>query len=113
MYTTLHFLSRVHGGLSLQAVVKHDILEPQHIVKPVFSPQGVFICVGWIELAVLNWWCTVFCRSPGVLDVCEFKEKEKDELMTYIKHRLTPHPVKISAGVCVCVCVCVCGWVGG
>ena len=68
MCTTSHFLSRVHGGLSLQAVVKHDILEPQHIVKPVFSPQGVFICVGWIELAVLK--LVVYCLlqeswSPG------------------------------------------------
>jgi translation initiation factor 2 subunit 1 len=29
--------------------------------------------------------------------VCTFQEKEKEELMTYIKHRLTPNPVKISS----------------
>jgi translation initiation factor 2 subunit 1 len=35
--------------------------------------------------------------TPSVLDVCTFQEKEKEELMTYIKHRLTPNPVKISS----------------
>ena len=36
--------------------------------------------------------------TPSVLDVCEFHEGEKKELMTCIKHRLTPQPSKIRAG---------------
>ena len=36
--------------------------------------------------------------TPSVLDVCEFREGEKKELMTCIKHRLTPQPSKIRAG---------------
>ena len=40
-------------------------------------------------------------RDPGVLSECKFDtEEEKEVLMSNIKHRLTPHPVKIRAGEC-------------
>ena len=38
MCTFSHSLSRAHGDLLLQVVVKRDILEPQHIVNIVCSP---------------------------------------------------------------------------
>ena len=39
------------------------------------------------------------CRDPSVLSGCTFEtEEEKHVLMMNIKHRLTPHPVKIRAG---------------
>ena len=42
---------------------------------------------------------SVCCRDPGVLSECKFDtEEEESVLMTNIKHRLTPHPVKIRAG---------------
>ena len=40
-------------------------------------------------------------RDPSVLDDCTFEsEEEKSTLVVNIQHRLTPHPVKIRAGVC-------------
>ena len=37
--------------------------------------------------------------DPDVLSECKFdNEEEKEVLMNNIKHRLTPHPVKIRAG---------------
>ena len=39
-------------------------------------------------------------REPDVLADCKFEtDVEKETLMTNIKHRLTPHPVKIRAGL--------------
>ena len=38
--------------------------------------------------------------DPSVLANCTFESEEEEEvLMTNIKHRLTPHPVKIRAGM--------------
>ena len=38
-------------------------------------------------------------RDPSVLSDCKFDGEEEEEvLMSNIKHRLTPHPVKIRAG---------------
>ena len=38
-------------------------------------------------------------RDPNVLSDCQFdNDEEKHVLMVNIKHRLTPHPVKIRAG---------------
>ena len=70
---------------------------------------------------------TLHCSAPRVLDTCTFStEEEKQTLLSNIRHCLTPHPVKLRAGmkqecvreqwyqqfVCVCVCVCVsCGGV--
>lgn len=40
--------------------------------------------------------------DPNVLNECTFEtEDEKETLVTNIKHRLTPHPVKIRAGTSV------------
>ena len=52
------------------------------------------------------------CSDPTVLEGCTFaSEEEKETLLDNIKHRLTPHPVKIRAGIYIQLCVstvCVC-----
>lgn len=40
-----------------------------------------------------------FHRQSSVLDVLTLKAGEKEKLETIIKHRLTPQPVKIRAGI--------------
>ena len=42
----------------------------------------------------------VICSDDSVLADCTFMtDEEKEVLITNIKHRLTPHPVKIRAGM--------------
>lgn len=38
-------------------------------------------------------------RQSSVLDELTLKGEEKEKLETIIKHRLTPQPVKIRAGI--------------